>query len=428
MKTLTKALYASILSSAFISTACLAANYSPPDNSSPGSLQFENTLIGNNQNASIVLMATNNAHLHGGQIYVLDINQLGQPSGAQDATYDAISQRVTSQNVIESSNLSHDVTLLLTGFDQASPTIANFTVVELRSKTVGLDNQLQQEIVFLQGPQGEPGLPGEAGGPQGEQGEVGATGPAGVAGPQGLQGIQGGAGEIGPEGPQGEQGLQGDSGGPQGEQGEVGATGATGPEGPKGAKGATGLTGSTGATGLTGPTGPTGPQGSTGFQGPTGSQGPTGPQGPQGIQGIGVNAGTTATDLLTWDGSNWVSAAPAVKSVTHDNMQPWTGINYIIALVGTFPSESSSNPYLAEINLFAGNFAPTGWAFCNGQLLAISPNSALFSLLGTTYGGDGETTFGLPDLRGRVPVHPGSGPGLSTRSLGQKGGTQALSH
>lgn len=74
--------------------------------------------------------------------------------------------------------------------------------------------------------------------------------------------------------------------------------------------------------------------------------------------------------------------------------------------------------------MFAGNFAPRGWAFCDGQLMAISQNDALFSLLGTIYGGDGRTTFGLPDLRGRVPVHQGTGPGLSNRRLGAKGGSE----
>lgn len=74
--------------------------------------------------------------------------------------------------------------------------------------------------------------------------------------------------------------------------------------------------------------------------------------------------------------------------------------------------------------MFAGNFAPRGWAFCDGQLLAVSQNDALFSLLGTIYGGDGRTTFGLPDLRGRIPVHAGSGPGLSPRRLGAKGGAE----
>jgi len=74
--------------------------------------------------------------------------------------------------------------------------------------------------------------------------------------------------------------------------------------------------------------------------------------------------------------------------------------------------------------MFAGNFAPRGWAFCDGQLLAVSQNDALFSLLGTIYGGDGRITFGLPDLRGRVPLHQGTGPGLSPRQIGNKGGSE----
>lgn len=83
-----------------------------------------------------------------------------------------------------------------------------------------------------------------------------------------------------------------------------------------------------------------------------------------------------------------------------------------------------SEPFIAEIRIFAGNFAPRSWAFCNGQLLPISQNTALFSLIGTTYGGDGRTTTGLPNLQGRAPMHPGRGPGLTPRSLGQKGGTE----
>ncbi len=83
-----------------------------------------------------------------------------------------------------------------------------------------------------------------------------------------------------------------------------------------------------------------------------------------------------------------------------------------------------SEPFVGEIRMFAGNFAPRGWAFCDGQLLAVSQNDALFSLLGTIYGGDGRTTFGLPDLRGRVPIHAGTGPGLSPRRLGAKAGAE----
>lgn len=74
--------------------------------------------------------------------------------------------------------------------------------------------------------------------------------------------------------------------------------------------------------------------------------------------------------------------------------------------------------------MFGGNFAPRGWAFCDGQLLSIAQNTALFSILGTTYGGDGRTTFGLPDLRGRVALHEGQGPGLSSRRLGEVSGTE----
>src|SRR5947209_8680014 len=84
----------------------------------------------------------------------------------------------------------------------------------------------------------------------------------------------------------------------------------------------------------------------------------------------------------------------------------------------------SSEPFLASIAIFAGNFAPRGWALCNGQILPIAQNTALFSLLGTTYGGNGQTTFALPDLRSRAPIGAGQGPGLSNIDLGQVGGTE----
>jgi microcystin-dependent protein len=85
-----------------------------------------------------------------------------------------------------------------------------------------------------------------------------------------------------------------------------------------------------------------------------------------------------------------------------------------------------SNPFIGEIRLFAGNFAPQNWAFCAGQLLAISQNNALFALIGTTYGGDGISTFALPDLRGRVPMDQGNGPGLTPRLIGQMFGTETV--
>lgn len=83
-----------------------------------------------------------------------------------------------------------------------------------------------------------------------------------------------------------------------------------------------------------------------------------------------------------------------------------------------------SEPFIGEITMFAGNFAPKNWAFCDGQVLEISQNRPLYDLFGSNYGGDGRTTFGLPDMRGRVPLGAGSGPGLSNRTLGQTGGLE----
>jgi microcystin-dependent protein len=83
-----------------------------------------------------------------------------------------------------------------------------------------------------------------------------------------------------------------------------------------------------------------------------------------------------------------------------------------------------ADPFVAEIRIFPFNFAPKGWAWCNGQIMPISQNTALFSLLGTTYGGDGKSNFALPDLQGRGAMHPGQGPGLSLHDLGEVGGTE----
>jgi len=110
----------------------------------------------------------------------------------------------------------------------------------------------------------------------------------------------------------------------------------------------------------------------------------------------------------------------------HNNMPPFLALNCIIALTGLFPNGGGEEPFIGEIKWFGGNFAPRGYALCNGQLLPIAQNTALFAILGTTYGGDGETTFGLPNLVERIPMHPGSGPGLSPRQLGQSGGTSTV--
>jgi len=85
-----------------------------------------------------------------------------------------------------------------------------------------------------------------------------------------------------------------------------------------------------------------------------------------------------------------------------------------------------ADPFVAEIRIFPFNFAPVGWAFCDGQLMPISQNTALFSLLGTTYGGDGKSNFALPNLQGNAPMHPGQGPGLSLHDLGEMGGSETV--
>lgn len=97
-----------------------------------------------------------------------------------------------------------------------------------------------------------------------------------------------------------------------------------------------------------------------------------------------------------------------------------------VLVTGLFVTTKAQEGYIGEIRLFAGNYAPQGWAFCNGQVLAISQYNAVYALLGTTYGGDGKSTFALPDLRGRVPVHAGfnQGPGLTMVVLGEKGGVE----
>ncbi len=232
--------------------------------------------------------------------------------------------------------------------------------------------------------------------------EIGATGPQGPAGPQGLAGADGAQGPAGPAGP----------------QGVAGANGADGPQGPMG---------------LTGATGAQGPQGEPGT-----SFGVISPLiiesdiDPAAGDFIGLNPATTNGDVLMWDEeqSTWVNQGLEI-AVTNTgggqgqyNMMPYGTVNCIIALEGVFPSRSQSDPFIGQISFFGGTFAPRGWAFCNGQLLAISQYTALFSILGTTYGGDGRTSFGLPDMRGRALLHAGSGPGLTPRSLGESSGVE----
>ncbi len=143
---------------------------------------------------------------------------------------------------------------------------------------------------------------------------------------------------------------------------------------------------------------------------------------------VQLNPGTHVGDLLTWDGANWVNTQPAVQhfTVTVDNHQPYLVNNYVIGISGIYPSRNAANlPYLGEIYLMGANFAPQGFASCDGSIFSIASNSALFSLLGTQYGGNGTSTFALPDLRGRVVVGMGQGAGLSPYVIGQSGGTES---
>lgn len=113
------------------------------------------------------------------------------------------------------------------------------------------------------------------------------------------------------------------------------------------------------------------------------------------------------------------AAAAASPALALDNSDESQG-------AGGVWSPRAVEPFIGEIMMVGFNFAPRGWAFCDGSLLPIAQNTALFSLLGTIYGGDGRTTFALPDLRGRVPMFYGSGPGLSTRQIGERGGVESV--
>ena len=125
------------------------------------------------------------------------------------------------------------------------------------------------------------------------------------------------------------------------------------------------------------------------------------------------------------DSGSPTSATGSASPQSFDNRMPSLGLTPVVATQGIYPSQNL-DPALGGIFWFAGNFAPAGYAKAEGQLLPIAQNTALFSLLGTIYGGDGVTTFALPDLRGRTPIHYGAGPGLSSVSLGQQGGTESV--
>ncbi|MFC4776010.1 tail fiber protein [Paenibacillus sp. GCM10023252] len=232
----------------------------------------------------------------------------------------------------------------------------------------------------IAGPQGLTGATGKTGaqGPKGTKGDTGAVGATGATGPQGAIGPAGPAGAAGPQGPRGDAGTAGVTGpqgpaGLQGPQGDIGPDGGAGPQGPKGDTGATGALGPQGPQGDIGPAGaagPQGPKGDTGLTGATGLQGPAGPQGLQGVPGI---------PGLTFGNSNISNGQGGGNG---------SGVEKI----------------MGEVWLFAGSFAPSGTHVCDGSLLPINQYSALFSLLGTTYGGNGTSNFALPDLQDYAPA------------------------
>jgi microcystin-dependent protein len=266
-------------------------------------------------------------------------------------------------------------------------------------------------------------------GATGPQGPIGLTGATGAPGPQGATGSQGPIGLTGATGATGTNGVDGAVGatGPQGPIGLTGATGAPGPQGVTGSQGPIGLTGTTGATG------PQGPQGPIGLTGATGSTGPQGPIGLTGSAGTGLPTGVNTGNVVMYDaiGNNWVAKNITIGATGGSQpfsiMPPYLALNFCIIYQGIYPSNGGSGSgdnYIANIQMFAGTFAPGGTYLCNGTLLSIAQNTALFSLIGTIYGGNGSTTFALPDLRGRFPIHTGSGPGLSSYSMGQMGGSE----
>ena len=175
-----KALNMAMWSILLLSQISLAAIHNPPSGGNLGSLQFGNVLVDVSSNISANLTATDNANIYAGQVYTLNPN-LGPPSGAQDAIYSSLTQKIEARNVMETSTMTYDITLHLTRLDLLS-NILEFTITELRSKMIGDDNQLVEQVTtFMPGPKGEKG-------DQGEKGDTGSRGAKGDAGPAGADG------------------------------------------------------------------------------------------------------------------------------------------------------------------------------------------------------------------------------------------------
>ena len=211
---------------------------------------------------------------------------------------------------------------------------------------------------------------------------AGPAGPAGVAGPAGPQGPAGQAGAKGATGAQGAQGVAG----PQGPAGAKGATGATGPAGATGAAGPVGPAGATGATGAAGPIGPAGSAGAAGAAGAVGPAGPAGPTGTEGPAGPAGPAGTGSVPANLTNLSNNLSTTGGVADLGSSFFLYPAGANCVVGNV------------VLSVNGYGAGALPA-----DGRLLPINGNTAIFSLVGTNFGGDGTTNFGLPDLRAFAP-------------------------
>lgn len=142
--------------------------------------------------------------------------------------------------------------------------------------------------------------------------------------------------------------------------------------------------------------------------------------------GTSVSVVTAARPISALMADPGSIAAPAGGDNAHDNVQPYLCIHFIIALSGDMEPVSLLEPFIGEIRLFAGTFTPKGWLRCDGQPLQITDSPELFSVLGTTYGGDGRHNFAAPDLRGRASMHAGVGDGLTLRRLGEPGGSESV--
>ena len=151
----------------------------------------------------------------------------------------------------------------------------------------------------------------------------------------------------------------------------------------------------------------------------------------KGIDGISTVTNPQTNDILSFDGTNWIAKNLVIGNTGSNqpanNMKPYLVMNYYISPYGVFPYSNGDDPYVGEVQLSGFNFAPYGFLSCNGQLMAISEFETLFNLIGTTFGGDGQTYFVLPNLQSRDAIHMGQGNGLSYKTIGETTGIENIS-